>query len=105
MNRYLVKDETVTFHISFLVCTAHYAHTSRQIEVQVGDCYSNRFNLLLDPNLNLAEIQEETARHLQSIFREALDDIAVYQRDARDRRMVGGVKRSPRTGDDRSSGP
>lgn len=87
MNRYLVKDEAVTFQISFLVCTAHYAHTSRQIEVQIGPWHGDRFSLFLDPNLNLAEIQEATAGHIQSIFREALDDIAVYKRDARDRRF------------------
>lgn len=87
MNRYLVKDETVTFQISFLVCTAHYGHTSGQIEVQIGDWHSNRFKLLLDPNLTLAEIQEVTAKHIQSVFRESWDDIVVYKRDARDRRF------------------
>jgi hypothetical protein len=86
MNRHLVEDEYVTFQISFLVCTAHYSHKSGRIEVQIGDWHSNRFNLNLGPHLTLAEIQEVTARHLQSVFAEALEDIAVYKRDARDRR-------------------
>jgi hypothetical protein len=95
VNRHLVKDEAVTFQISFLVCTAHYAHTSRQIEVQIGPWHGNRFILHLDPNLNLAEIQEVTAGHIQGMFREALDDIAVYQRDARTRRLAGGASVKP----------
>ena len=86
MNRHLVPDEYVTFQISFLVCTAHYAHTSGQIEVQIGPWHSNRFNLILDPNLTLAEIQEVTAGRMQRIFSETLEDIAVYKRDAKDRR-------------------
>jgi hypothetical protein len=85
MNRHLVEDESVTFQISFLVCTAHYSHRSGRIEVQIGDWHSNRFNLTLDPNLTLAEIQEVTAGRMQRIFSETLEDIAVYKRDARNR--------------------